>query len=154
MLCRCKQRRTKIDRPFKKKNKHEANASSFILVLFGGKVHDFVAKILCRRLLHSSYRIVPPSSPSCAPSLFLCMSLKRIQKRRRPCRADQNRPQSPLLFSTSASVRCFLSLSLSLSLSSSAANDVAIGGCDSSSPLSPSLPRHPLRFKSLQMQRE
>ena len=75
------------------------------------------------------------------------MSLKRIEKQR-PCRADRNRPQSPLPSSSTAF--------------SSAANDVAIGGGDCRLSLSPSLPintsrslpRFDSRFKSLQMQRK
>ena len=83
------------------------------------------------------------------------MSLKRIEKQR-PCRADRNRPQSPLP-SPLPSPQL-----LSPSPPSSAANDVAIGGGDCRLSLSPSLPintsrslpRSDSRFKSLQMQRK
>ena len=59
------------------------------------------------------------------------MSLKRIEKQR-PCRADRNRPQSPLPSPPQL---------LSPSPPSSAANDVAIGGGDCRLSLFPSTHR-------------
>ena len=65
-------------------------------------------------LRHHHRRLaLPPPSPPPSPS-FLCMSLKRIEKQR-PCRADRNRPQSPL----PSLLNCFLPLLPPLPLTTS-----------------------------------
>ena len=103
-------------------------------------------------LRHHHHRLaLPPPSPPPSPS-FLCMSLKRIEKQR-PCRADRNRPQSPLP-SFLLLLNCFLPLLPPLPLTTSPSAEETVVSLSLPINTSRSLPRSDSRFKSLQMQRK